>query len=162
LVRELRHHLRNEATFDKVRGTPSMEQSVMSDNKRLSEYLVISRGQWDEDKSLDEIQAAIDAFYEWHGSLVAEGKAKVGQRLARPSMMVSKHGVIDGPFAESKEVIGGYWFFLANTLAEAAALAARNPCIACGLTFEVRPIEDERCSAFVETSETPRGVRARA
>ncbi|HVF15274.1 MAG TPA: YciI family protein [Steroidobacteraceae bacterium] len=134
----------------------------MTDNKRLSEYLVISRGQWDTNKSPEEIQAAIDDFYEWHGRLVAEGRAKVGQRLARPSMMVSKHGVIDGPFTESKEVIGGYWFFLADSLAEAAALAAKNPCVACGLTFEVRPIEDERCSAFVETSETPQGLRARA
>jgi hypothetical protein len=134
----------------------------MSDPKQLSEYLVISRGQWDEDKSPEEIQAAIDAFYEWHGRLVEEGKAKAGQRLARPSMMVSKHGVIDGPFTETKEVIGGYWFFFAESLADAAALAAKNPCVACGLSFEVRPTEEERCSAFVETSETPRGTRARA
>jgi len=39
----------------------------MSNNQSPSEYLVISRGQWDEDKSPQEIQEAIDAFYEWHG-----------------------------------------------------------------------------------------------
>jgi hypothetical protein len=132
----------------------------MSNTKNLSEYLVLSRGQWDADKSPEEIQAAIDAFYEWHGSLVEQGRAKVGQRLARPSLMATKLGVIDGPFTESKEVIGGYWFFLAESLEEAAALASKNPCIACGLTLEVRPIEDERCSAFVETTETPRSSKA--
>jgi hypothetical protein len=126
------------------------------------EYLVISRGQWDESKTSEEIQAAIDEFYAWHARLVDEGKAKPGQRLAQPAMMVSKHGVTDGPFTEAKEVIGGYWFFLADSLAEAAALAAKNPCIACGLSFEVRPIEPERCSAFAQTNETPTRLRARA
>jgi hypothetical protein len=128
----------------------------MSSKEQQSEYLVISRGQWDSDKSPEEIQEAIDAFYVWHDVLVDAGKMKSGQRLARESMMVSRHGVTDGPFTEAKEVIGGYWFFLAGSLAEAAALAAQNPCMACGLSYEVRPVESVRCSAFEETSETPR------
>jgi hypothetical protein len=131
----------------------------MSDKKVRSEYLVLSRGQWDEDKSPEQIQKAIDAFYEWHDQLVSEGKMKSGQRLARPSMFVSKLGVTDGPFTESKEVIGGYWFFVAGSLEEAAALAAKNPCLACGLSYEVRPVEPERCSAYEETSETPKRLR---
>jgi len=134
----------------------------MSANDQLAEYLVISRGQWDEDKSPDEIQKAIDAFYAWHERLVGEGKMQVGQRLARPSKMVSKHGVTDGPFAETKEVIGGYWSIFARSLADAAAIAAENPCLACGLTLEIRPIELERCSAFARTCETPRNLRASA
>ena len=134
----------------------------MSANDQLAEYLVISRGQWDEDKSPDEIQKAIDAFYAWHERLVGEGKMQVGQRLARPSKMVSKHGVTDGPFAETKEVIGGYWSIFARSLADAAAIAAENPCLACGITLEIRPIEPERCSAFAQTCETPRNLRASA
>lgn len=128
----------------------------MSEQKTLSEYMVISKGKWDEDKSPEEIQRAIDAFYEWHDRLVSAGKMKSGQRLAPAAKVVSKHGVIDGPFAETKEVIGGYWFFMASSLEEAAALAAQNPCLACGLTLEVRPTDPERCSAYDETSETPR------
>jgi hypothetical protein len=134
----------------------------MSAPQTKSEYLVISRGKWDEDKSPEEIQRAIDAFYVWHEQLVREGKMKSGQRLARASMFVSKHGVIDGPFAETKEVIGGYWHCLADSLEEAAALAAQNPCLACGLSYEVRPVETQRCSAFVESNETPTRQRARA
>jgi hypothetical protein len=127
----------------------------MSEKSSPSEYLVISRGQWDRDKSPEEIQKAIDAFYLWHDRLVAEGKMKGGQRLATQAMIVSRSGVTDGPFAEAKEVIGGYWFFLAGSLAEAAELAAQNPCLACGLSYEVRPIETERASAFNVTNETP-------
>lgn len=129
----------------------------MSDKK--SEFLVISRGHWDADRSPAEIQAAIDAFYRWHDVLVAEGKMISGQRLAKPTALVSKHGVTDGPFAETKEVIGGYWFFVAESLAAAAALATQNPCLACGLTMEVRPIEPKQCSALDDTCETPASWR---
>ncbi len=134
----------------------------MSTKQAPSEYLVISRGKWDDSKSSEEIQAAIDAFYDWHERLVREGKARGGQRLAQPSVLVSQLGLIDGPFTEAKEVIGGYWFFVADSLEEAAALAAQNPCMACGLMYEVRPLESARCSAFEVTAETPQKLRARA
>jgi hypothetical protein len=127
----------------------------MSPPTSRSEYLVISRGQWDKNLSPEKIQAAIDDFYLWHDKLVAEGKMRGGQRLAREGKLVSRSAVIDGPFAEAKEVIGGYWFFIAESLDEAAKLAAQNPCLACGLSYEVRPIETERASAFAVTNETP-------
>jgi len=122
-----------------------------------SEYLILSRGQWDEDASPQQIQDAIDRFYAWHGRLVDEGKMKPGQRLAVDAKRVSRSGVTDGPFAEAKEVIGGYWFIVAGSLEEAATIAAGNPCLAVGLSFEVRPIEAARASAFAPGSETPRG-----
>lgn len=127
----------------------------MDEGKRLFEYLVISRGQWDKNRSPEEIQKAIDDFYVWLDRLVKEGKMKTGQRLGRAGKVVSLHSVTDGPFTETKEVIGGYWFILARSLDEAAKLAAGNPCLAFGLTYEIRPIELERASAYRETNETP-------
>lgn len=124
-----------------------------------SEYLVISRGQWDKNLSKEEIQTAIDKFYVWLEDLVEEGKMKPGSRLATDAKIVSKQGVMDGPFAEAKEVIGGYWFVVANSLEEAGELASGSPCLACGLTYEIRPLEPERASAFEVTNETPREFR---
>ena len=46
----------------------------------------------------------------------------------------------DGPFAELKEAIGGYFFFEADNLDEAIALAARVPAARLGGAVEVRPI----------------------
>ena len=127
----------------------------MSKNPTPSEYLLLSRGQWDRDKSPQEIQAAIDAFYVWYEQLVAQGRFKPGQRLATGGKLVSRSGVTDGPFTEAKEIIGGYWFIVATSLQEAAAIAALNPCLACGLSYEIRPIEPERASAFRASNETP-------
>jgi hypothetical protein len=126
----------------------------------MNEYLLLSRGQWDADKSPQEIQGAIDAFYDWHAKLVAQGKFKSGQRLAKPAKLVTRAGIIDGPYTEAKEVVGGYWFVVAASLDEAARIAAGNPCLACGLAYEIRPIEAEKASAYRESNETP-GLGAR-
>jgi len=127
----------------------------MSTRSSTNEYLLLSRGQWDAGKSPEEVQAAIDAFYAWHARLVAEGRFKSGQRLAKAAKLVTRCGTTDGPFTEAKEVIGGYWFVLAGSLEEAARIAAGNPCLACGLAFEIRPIEPEQASAYREGNETP-------
>jgi hypothetical protein len=129
------------------------------DNTR--EFLVISRGQWDEARSEEEIQSAIDGFYAWHDELVAEGVFRPGQRLAIEGAMVSRQGVTDGPFSEGKELVGGFWFIAADSLDEAAKIMTRNPCLACGLVFEVRPLDPQRASAAMVTNETPGARRGR-
>ena len=126
----------------------------MNDNV-TNEYLVISRGHWDPQAAPADIQKAIDQFYDWLDEMVAQGKMRRGQRLAREGKLVSKQAIIDGPFSEAKEVIGGFWFILARTLEEAAQLAAQNPCIAYGLSYEIRPLETIRASAYSLTNETP-------
>jgi hypothetical protein len=127
----------------------------MANASSMNEYLLLSRGQWDADKSPQEIQAAIDAFYAWHAGLVAEGRFKPGQRLAKAAKLVTRTGIVDGPFTEAKEVVGGYWFVYARSLEEAARIASANPCLACGLLYEIRPIESEKASAYRDGNETP-------
>lgn len=119
------------------------------------EYLVLSRGQWDASASRQEIQRAIDAFYLWHDRMVADGKMKVGSRLTRNGKFVSRAAVTDGPYSESKEIVGGYWFVLADSLEGAARLLADSPCLAHGLFYEVRQLDPRHCSAFMLTAETP-------
>jgi YCII-related domain-containing protein len=79
-------------------------------------------GSWDENPSADDIHNITDQFYAWYGRLITEGKIKADHRLR------------DGPFAESKEEIGGYWFILANSLEEAAQIAT----VDYGIITEVR------------------------
>ena len=129
----------------------------MPDQSASNEYLVLSRGQWDADRSKEEIQSTINQFYAWYDRLVLEGKVKPGRRLATARTHVTGAGIIDGPFTETKEVIGGYWFIVAGSLQEAAAIAAGSPCLACGLFYEIGPIELERASAYRESNETPNG-----
>ena len=125
-----------------------------------NEYLLISRGQWDDGADKAAVQAAIDRFYVWYEQGLREGRLKRGSRLENQGKLVSKQGITDGPFAEAKELVGGYWFIVAQTLEEAAAIAAENPCLAFGLSFEIRPLEAQRASVDRPANETPAGWKA--
>jgi hypothetical protein len=116
----------------------------MKQDGSSSEYLVISRGQWDKHLSREQIQKAIDGFYAWKDELVAAGKMRSGQRLARDGRTVSRGMVTDGPFVT------------AGSLDEAATIVQGNPCLACGLSCEIRPIDPARASAFADMTESPR------
>lgn len=126
----------------------------MGDGEARSEFLVISRGQWDPRLPREEIQAAIDEFYAWHDRLVGEGRMTPGSRLQHTGRTVTRDGIVtDGPYGETKEVIGGFWSIHAPDLDAAARIAADNPCLRCGLFFEIRPLEPARASAFVPMAE---------
>lgn len=127
----------------------------MKQKTAKNDYLVICRGQWDERAPKDEVQNAIDGFYVWYERNLASGKIKPGSRLTREGRVVSKTAITDGPFAEAKELIGGYWLIVAASLDEAATMAAENPCVAYGLTLEIRPLDAERAAATAISNETP-------
>ena len=128
----------------------------MNEQSPVSEYLVLSRGRWDKDASKEDIESAIQKFYDWYERNLNDGRMKAGSRLSTEAARVSKSGIVtDGPFGEAKEVVGGYWFIVARSLREAAELAAQNPCAQFGLTFEIRPLESERASAYNVTNENP-------
>ena len=48
--------------------------------------------------------------------------------------------ITDGPFVETKEVLGGYYLFEADDLDAAIELAARIPAARMGGAIEVRPL----------------------
>ena len=86
------------------------------------------------------------------GIMLSGDGLKPSSAGARVHFSGDKRMVTDGPFAEAKEIIGGYWFIVAGSLQEAAAIAAGNPCLACGLSYEVRPLDVPKISA-VEVAE---------
>jgi len=48
--------------------------------------------------------------------------------------------ITDGPFADTKEIFGGYYLYEADNLDQATEMAARIPALRLGGTIEVRPI----------------------
>ena len=69
---------------------------------------------------------------------------KPGQRLTHEGKAIGRKGaIIDGPFGESKEAIGGYWSILAHNLEEAVQIAKGDPCLDYGLLVEIRPIDPQ-------------------
>lgn len=92
---------------------------------------------------------------EWYDSLAAQGKVQHGQPLGLQGRLVTGHHgerVIDGPYAETKEVIGGYFYLTVADFDEATAIAKMCPGLPLGVTVEVRPV-----AAFSPVLEGVRG-----
>jgi hypothetical protein len=85
--------------------------------------------------------AEVGAWYEKYG---AAGKlAAGGERLqeAQTARTVRASGVTDGPFIETKEVLGGYSLIDADSIDEAVEIAKTWPGVDRGwITIELRPV----------------------
>jgi hypothetical protein len=93
--------------------------------------------------SPDEMQRHMQKWQAW----IAEGIQKgwmlnPGDGLHPDGRVVNaKKVVTDGPFVESKEIVGGFSVVQADALDHAAELAKGCPCLLIGGTVEVRPMQ---------------------
>ena len=114
----------------------------MSAKTTASEYLLLFRGtSWHKDHSPKEIENDLARFTAWFERLKNEGKFESGHPLAHDGKIVAgSNAVTDGPFAESKEAIAGFFIIRADSLEQAVEVAKGCPALEYGQTVEVRPI----------------------
>ena len=109
----------------------------------MSEFTYIFRGR-KTSGSPEEMQQHFEKWVAWFKDLNAEGYIKdPGHPLGPAGKVVSgKRKVVnDGPYAEAKDVVGGYIIVEANDLADAAELSKGCPILEVGGSVEVRPIQ---------------------
>jgi hypothetical protein len=95
--------------------------------------------------SESEMKKLMGEYTEFTKSIIQSGAFKAADRL-RPVSSAStvrirngKTAITDGPFAETREQLGGYYLVDAKNLDEATAIAARIPGARTG-SIEVRPV----------------------
>jgi hypothetical protein len=96
--------------------------------------------------SAEDIQHVIDEYKNWRNGIAAQGKLSGGAKLRDEG---GKHlsgangdfRVTDGPFAEAKEVIGGYFTIEAADYDEAVELSKDCPHLKYGGRIELREVE---------------------
>jgi hypothetical protein len=110
-------------------------------------YLLMIYSNEAELQSMNEasLKAMTQEYVEFTKSIVQAGQFKAGDRLkpvSTASTVRIRNGkslITDGPFAETREQLGGYYLIDAKDLNEALAIAARIPGARYG-SIEVRPI----------------------
>lgn len=111
------------------------------------QYLLLiysEESQWDkvDQKERDHV---LDEFLVFTKDIAQSGHYRGGNELHRTSraktvrLRNGKKSVTDGPFAETKEALGGYYLIEAADLEEAIGIAARIPSVKWG-SIEIRPI----------------------
>ncbi len=126
----------------------------MNTSSKISEYMLLFRGtDWHVGLSPEEMQKVAGQWMAWFEGLTKQGKAIAGSPLENEGRTISgPNGRVtsDGPFAESKETIGGYFLLKVRDLDEAVAIAKGCPGLPFGAVVEVRPVAAE-CPLLSET-----------
>lgn len=112
----------------------------------MTEFILMIRGGDSSPITDEERQAILGRYRQWTESLRQRDKLLVGVKLTDgDGRIISKRGnqlIVDGPFAETKETIGGYYHIEAESYAEAIAIAQECPVFARGGYVEIRHIEN--------------------
>jgi hypothetical protein len=92
--------------------------------------------------SPEQMQQSMDRWTQWIGQGLAEGwMIDAGDALMPEGRLVKKNRVLtDGPFVESKEVVGGYSVIRAESLDDAVKYAKTCPNVTEGGTTEIRQL----------------------
>ena len=113
----------------------------------MSEYVFLYRSTNQSHReamgSPEKAQQSMQKWREWFKDMTDKGHLKnLGQPLDRVGKVIEgkRKTVTDGPYAETKDIIGGYTLVEAKDLDQAAELASNCPVLEVGGSVEVRPV----------------------
>jgi hypothetical protein len=93
--------------------------------------------------SPEQRRQSMQEWNDWCDRLAGQGRLQLGHPLEPQGRVVAAaraRRVVDGPFVEAKELVGGFLMVTADDLDEATSLAEECPNLRHGLTIEVRPV----------------------
>jgi len=116
----------------------------------MAQYILLLKGinEQLDGYSPEELQTLFEKYDNWVEGIRSEGKLKQAQKLlddVRHEISSHQGQIIDGPFAETKETIGGYFVVETNTLQEAVAMARECPVVSHGGSVELREVHVGAC-----------------
>ena len=109
----------------------------------MKDFMFIFRGAADQyDFSAEQMQQHMQKWMTWIDELKAKNIYVAGEPLTPEGKTVKgpKLLVTDGPFTESKELVGGFFIIRAATLTEATEVAKGCPDLPLGGIVEVREV----------------------
>jgi hypothetical protein len=111
----------------------------------MKQFILLLHEQADEVETIsaEEMQANIARYSSWAQALGQQGKLVGGEKLADDGGKILRavNGdqiVSDGPYSETKDVVGGYFIIRAADYAEAAEIAKTCPHAERGRPIEIR------------------------
>jgi len=110
----------------------------------MREFMMIFRGDKDQPiPSPEQMQQVMKLWQDWIGGIAAQGKFVATNALGYEGRTINSEGVVsDGPYAEVKEIVGGYLICKAENLNDAISMIEGCPTVLNGGTVEVRDVMD--------------------
>jgi hypothetical protein len=123
----------------------------------MKEFLMIFRNEKMDGgaaPSAEQMQLVMKEWQNWIGGIASQGKFVSTNRLySEGSTLLPDGTVLDGPYAELKEVVGGYLIVKADSLQAAQEMAKDCPNLKYGGNVEIRAVmsidQDVKSQAFL-------------
>jgi hypothetical protein len=111
----------------------------------MAQFMLLLRGGGDatKDYTPEQAQQMMQLYYKWSEKLQGEDRMRGGDELKAGGRVVRApdgRPVVDGPFAETKEAIGGYFLIEARDLDDAADVATGCPILTHGGVVDIREV----------------------
>ena len=108
----------------------------------MQEFMMLFRSAPNANQMSDEqMQANIKQWKDWMGGIAAQGKFVGTNQLGKAGKTLKPGNVVtDGPYAELKEIVGGYVMVKADTIDEVLKMAEGCPILQVGGSVEIRDI----------------------
>lgn len=109
----------------------------------MQEFMMLFRSEINMEfqPTAEQVQAEVKRWNDWIGGIAAQGKFIKSDALGYTGRTITKDAVVtDGPYAEAKEIVGGYILIKAADLDEAAQLAQGCPILEDGGKVEIRDV----------------------
>tara|TARA_R110002049_G_scaffold696_3_gene4201 strand:+ start:14166 stop:14699 length:534 start_codon:yes stop_codon:yes gene_type:complete len=122
----------------------TMNDFINLNKKEMKEFMMIFIGADYQELGLspDELQNRMGKWFAWNNKMEEAGILKGGNALISTAKCVSgpDRTIVDGPFAESKELIGGYYIVDAENADAVVTIAQDYPDYDLGGTVEIREV----------------------
>jgi len=107
----------------------------------MSEFIYLFRGSGPTG-SPEQMQQQMQKWADWAKDLSSKGHLRGGDPLDRSGKVLqgNEKTVTDGPYAEAKDVVGGYMLIEAEDLSVATELSTGCPIFGSGGSVEIRPV----------------------
>ena len=125
----------------------AMKDTAMKDTAMNGYMLMLYNQDGDfEGYGPEEMQAIVERYKAWGDQLEAEGRFISSEKLVDDTGRVLSRQdqggrVLDGPFSETKEIIGGYFAIRAASFDQAVEIARGCPHHQLGFTIEIRQVD---------------------
>lgn len=113
----------------------------------MSKFMIIAYDAKEQPElSAEEFQQVMQRYIDWSVGLRKRAKVITADKLVENSGRVLRAEgaqviITDGPYLESKEVLGGFWMIEVASYEEAVKIAEDHPHLSLGGTLEIREVD---------------------
>jgi len=109
----------------------------------MNDYLFLIRTEGNPMAQLspEQMQGHLQEWTDWMTELAQAGRLKSAKPLGERAACVRKDLTVDGPYAEAKDIVGGYLLVACSSFDHALEVARACPAVALGSMIEVRETE---------------------